>query len=65
MERGEGGRSVVDRFHGPPGTPSPPLPPQVLVAGIEANILYFAEGNGKPLQYSCLKNPWAEESGSL
>lgn len=29
---------MVDRFHGPPGTPSPPLPPQVLVAGIEANI---------------------------
>ena len=23
------------------------------------------EGNGKPLQYSCLRNPWTEESGGL
>ena len=23
------------------------------------------EGNGNPLQYSCLKNPWTEESGRL
>lgn len=29
---------MADRFHGPPGHPRPPLPLQVLVAGIEANI---------------------------
>ena len=23
------------------------------------------EGNGNPLQYSCLKNPWTEEPGRL
>ena len=23
------------------------------------------EGNGNPLQYSCLENPWTEESGEL
>ena len=23
------------------------------------------EGNGNPLQYSCLENPWTEESGRL
>ena len=23
------------------------------------------EGNGNPLQYPCLKNPWAEEHGGL
>ena len=23
------------------------------------------EGNGNPLQYSCLGNPWAEEPGGL
>ena len=23
------------------------------------------EGNGNPLQYSCLENPWTEESGGL
>ena len=23
------------------------------------------EGNGTPLQYSCLENPWMEESGGL
>ena len=25
----------------------------------------FGEGNGTPLQYSCLENPWAEEPGRL
>ena len=27
--------------------------------------LYLREGNGTPLQYSCLENPWAEEPGRL
>jgi len=25
----------------------------------------FREGNGTPLQYSCLENPWTEEPGRL
>ena len=25
----------------------------------------LGEGNGKPLQYSCLGNPWTEEPGGL
>ena len=28
-------------------------------------ILYLGEGNGTPLQYSCLLNPWTEEPGRL
>ena len=27
--------------------------------------LSFGEGNGTPLQYSCLENPWTEEPGRL
>ena len=27
--------------------------------------LHIGEGNGTPLQYSCLENPWTEESGGL
>ena len=27
--------------------------------------LVIGEGNGTPLQYSCLENPWTEESGRL
>ena len=26
---------------------------------------FLGEGNGNPLQYSCLKNPWTEEPGGL
>ena len=26
---------------------------------------YIGEGNGNPLQYFCLENPWAEEPGRL
>ena len=26
---------------------------------------YPGEGNGNPLQYSCLENPWIEEPGGL
>ena len=26
---------------------------------------FFGEGNGTPLQYSCLEIPWTEESGRL
>ena len=26
---------------------------------------YSEEGNGNPLQYSCLGNPWTEEPGGL
>ena len=31
--------------------------------GIDAHIL--GEGNGNPLQYSCLEIPWTEEPGRL
>ena len=27
--------------------------------------LNFGELNGNPLQYSCLENPWTEETGRL
>ena len=26
---------------------------------------FSAEGNGNPLQYSCLENPWMKERGRL
>ena len=28
-------------------------------------IVLNGEGNGTPLQYSCLENPWTEEPGRL
>ena len=28
-------------------------------------LLLDGEGNGTPLQYSCLENPWMEEPGGL
>ena len=28
-------------------------------------VAQFREGNGTPLQYSCLENPWTEEPGRL
>ena len=30
-----------------------------------ANSIICREGNGTPLQYSCLENPWTEETGRL
>ena len=30
-----------------------------------ANSIICGEGNGTPLQYSCLENPWTEEPGGL
>ena len=27
------------------------------------SLLFYGEGNGNPLQYSCLENPWTEEPG--
>ena len=32
---------------------------------IQSVGIYSGEGNGTPLQYSCLENPWTEESGRL
>ena len=29
------------------------------------HLAFYGEGNGTPLQYSCLKIPWAEEHGRL
>ena len=39
----------------------------IKIARRNINNLRYAdgEGNGKPLQYSCLKIPWMEESGRL
>ena len=34
-------------------------------SGLEATSLEAREGNGTPLQYSCLENPWTEEPGRL
>ena len=28
-------------------------------------VVMDGEGNGTPLQYSCLENPWTEEPGRL
>ena len=33
--------------------------------GKRGTILTIGEGNGTPLQYSCLENPWTEEPGRL
>ena len=33
-----------------------------LIPGLERSP---GEGNGHPLQYSCLENPWTEEPGGL
>ena len=30
-----------------------------------ALVFHSGEGNGTPLQYSCLENPWMEEPGGL
>ena len=30
-----------------------------------SNVTYIREGNGTPLHYSCLENPWVEEPGRL
>ena len=32
---------------------------------IRTLFLFLREGNGTPLQYSCLENPWTEEPGRL
>ena len=38
-------------------------PTFVLVDGLPTTCV--GEGNGNPLQYSCLENPWTEEPGRL
>ena len=37
----------------------------LLVAYLIYSSVYIGEGNGTPLQYSCLENPWTEEPGRL
>ena len=32
---------------------------------LKATDALLGEGNGTPLQYSCLENPWVEEPGRL
>ena len=34
-------------------------------SGLSWCNVFFGEGNGTPLQYSCLENPWTEEPGRL
>ena len=41
------------------------LPVQETVGSIPGSGWSSGEGNGNPLQYSCLGNPWAEEPGGL
>ena len=36
-----------------------------LGVGLLGHMVVFGEGNGTPLQYSCLENPWTEEPGGL
>ena len=33
--------------------------------GLSYILFIIGEGNGTPLQYSCLENPWTEEPGRL
>ena len=37
----------------------------MLMTYIENRLFLLGEGNGIPLQYSCLGNPWTEEQGGL
>ena len=42
------------------------LPTKVrLVKAMVFPVVMYGEGNGTPLQYSCLENPWTEEPGGL
>ena len=41
------------------------LPDPYNYLGIGVIIITTGEGNGTPLQYSCLENPWTEEPGGL
>ena len=36
-----------------------------ILAIINSAAMSIGEGNGTPLQYSCLENPWMEEPGRL
>ena len=38
---------------------------QILIVYFIYSSVYLGEGNGTPLQYSCLENPWTEEPGRL
>ena len=37
----------------------------IFLLSICVSIIYLREGNGTPLQYSCLENPWTEGPGRL
>ena len=37
----------------------------LLQTNLGRNVRHSREGNGTPLQYSCLENPWTEEPGRL
>ena len=45
-----------------------PFPTRKLLTPMASLVSHFknlGEGNGTPLQYSCLENPWTEEPGRL
>ena len=52
-----------------PGTGEPGKLPSMgshrVGSDLTAAVYGFGEGDGTPLQYSCLENPWAEEPGRL
>ena len=52
-----------------PGGSVVKTPPMLTNAGDAGSVSglgrYTGEGNGTPLQYSCLENPWMEEPGRL
>ena len=35
------------------------------LGSVPGSGISLGEGNGNPLQYSCLKNPWTEKPGRL
>ena len=59
--------SLVDYLQGfPGGSAVNNLPADAGdVGSIPGSGRFPGEGNGNPLQYSCLENPWIEESGGL
>ena len=46
-----------------PLRPEPPSHPQCVQILVSILVAAYAEGNGNPLQYSCLKNPMDRGAG--
>ena len=58
---------LTDLFRWASCPPSPSMLLQVVkfCSFLWLSSIPFGEGNGNPLQYSCLENPWMEEPGRL